>query len=240
MIKINSLFGKTNGISNVAKGILYNTFVLYFVFFIALFNLLYAVVEGNYLHCVLFVLIGFLTSFFNKNMIVILTIAIASATIISNIIVGKKMKLEEGLTNNVDPADDENVSANLISSSTGNSDNRLVGQLINKAGIDNSTANLDVERNNSATKTTENGNNKPNVTAKVTSGNTIAGNTSSQPSSTLVATLQTQAIDLQDAQKNIIKGFETISPYMDKAENIINSIQTTAQTIQQIKKQNTA
>lgn len=187
-----------------AKGIIYNKFVLYTVFIIALFNLLYAAVEHNYLYCVLFVLIGFLTSFFSKNMTVILTITIASATVIRNIIIGGKMKLEEGLTNNVDPGDDENVSANLISSSSGNSDNRLIGELINKK-------------------------------VSTTTGNTIAGNVSSGPSSTLVSSLQTQAIDLQDAQKKIIKGFETISPYMDKAENIIQSIQTTAQTIQQIK-----
>jgi len=206
MVK-NSFFGKTNDVSNVAKGIIYNKYVLYAVFIIALFNLLSAAVDQNYLYCILFVLVGFLTSFFNKNMTVILTITVASATLISNIITGKKMKLEEGLTNqNADPANDRNVSANYIDSSRGNADNRLIGQLIN-------------------------GN------IPTTAGNTIAGNASSQPSSTLVASLQTQAIDLQDAQKKIIKGFETISPYMDKAENIISSIQTTAQTIQQIKKE---
>ena len=206
MVK-NMFFGKTNDVSNVTKGIIYNKYVLYAVFIIALFNLLSAAVEQNYLYCVLFVLIGFLTSFFNKNMTVILTITIASATVISNIVIGKKMKLEEGLANkNSDPSDDRNVSANYIDSSRGNADNRLIGQLIN-------------------------GN------VPTTSGNTIAGNASSQPSTALVSSLQTQAIDLQDAQKKIIKGFETISPYMDKAENIINSIQTTAQTIQQIKKE---
>lgn len=203
----NTFFGKTYDVSNVAKGIIYNKYILYAVFIIALFNLLSAAVEQNYLYCVLFVLIGFLTSFFNKNMTVILTITIASATVISNIVIGKKMKLEEGLANkNSDPSDDRSVSANYIDSSRGNADNRLIGQLIN-------------------------GN------VPTTSGNTIAGNASSQPSAALVSSLQTQAIDLQDAQKKIIQGFEEISPYMDKAENIINSIQTTAQTIQQIKKE---
>ena len=203
----NTFFGKTYDVSNVTKGIIYNKYVLYAVFVIALFNLLSAAVEQNYLYCVLFVLIGFLTSFFNKNMTVILTITIASATVISNIVIGKKMKLEEGLANkNADPANDRNISANYIDSSRGNADNRLIGHLIN-------------------------GN------VPTTSGNTIAGNASSQPSTALVSSLQTQAIDLQDAQKKIIQGFEEISPYMDKAENIISSIQTTAQTIQQIKKE---
>ena len=208
MGKLNSFLGKTNDVSKVAKDVIYNKYVLYVVFLIALLNLLYAAVENNYLYCVLFVLIGFLTSFFSKNMTVILTITIASATIISNIVVGKKTELEEGLTN-IDEGDDERIPANLVDSSKGNSDDRLFGQFIN-------------------------------TTVPMKSGNTIAGNATSQPSSTLVASLQTQAIDLQDAQKNIIKGFETISPYMDKAEKIINSIQTTAQTIQKIKTQQTA
>jgi hypothetical protein len=203
MVKINSFFGKTKEVSSVAKGIIYNKYVLYFVFLIALLNLLYAAVEQNYLYCILFVLIGFLTSFFNKNMTVILTITIAGATMISNIIVGKEIKLEEGLTN-IDAGDDERIPANLLNSSSGNTDDRLYGQII--------IANV-----------------------STTSGNTIAGNTSSMPTKALVASLQTQALDLQDAQKNIINGFETISPHMDKAENLIKSIQTTAQTIQQIK-----
>jgi hypothetical protein len=203
MVKINSFFGKTKDVSSVAKGIIYNKYVLYFVFLIALLNLLYAAVEQNYLYCILFVLIGFLTSFFNKNMTVILTITIAGATMISNIIVGKEIKLEEGLTN-IDAGDDERIPANLLNSSSGNTDDRLYGQII--------IANV-----------------------STTSGNTIAGNTSSMPTKALVASLQTQALDLQDAQKNIINGFETISPHMDKAENLIKSIQTTAQTIQQIK-----
>ena len=209
MMKLNSIFGKTKDVSNIAKGIIYNKYVLYLVFLITLLNLLYAAVEQNYMYCVLFVLIGFLTSFFNKNMTVILTITLASATIISNILIGKKMTLEEGLEG-MDEGDDEHVSANLVGSSKGNSGNRLIGQIING-----------------------------NVPVPTTSGNTIAGNVSSQPPSSLVASLQTQAVDLQDAQKNIIKGFETISPHMDKAENLIKSIQTTAQTIQQLKNNQT-
>lgn len=69
----------------------------------------------------------------------------------------------------------------------------------------------------------------------VYTGNAFAGNISNAPSLKLVENLKEQAMDLQDAQQNIIKGFETISPYMDKAENIIDSIKSTAQTIQSMK-----
>ena len=50
--------------------------------------------------------------------------------------------------------------------------------------------------------------------------------------SQLMETLKDQALDLQEAQKHIIDGFEKIEPHMDRAETLIGSIQQTAQTIQ--------
>jgi hypothetical protein len=48
----------------------------------------------------------------------------------------------------------------------------------------------------------------------------------------LMENLKEQALDLQDAQKQILSGFEMIAPHMDRAETLIGSIQNTAQTIQ--------
>jgi hypothetical protein len=53
--------------------ILNNIYILYFIFIIAVGNLFYLLIENNAVFVTLFVLIGFLTSFFSKNMIVILT-----------------------------------------------------------------------------------------------------------------------------------------------------------------------
>ena len=64
------------------NAILHNRFVLYFIFIIALGNLLTLVYSRDYYSASIFVLIGFLTSFFSKNMIVILCIAIAFTNII--------------------------------------------------------------------------------------------------------------------------------------------------------------
>jgi hypothetical protein len=54
----------------------------------------------------LFVLVGFLVHFFNKNMTIILTLSIATTTIIRNILKGGQLKLE-GLTTSEDSNDNE-------------------------------------------------------------------------------------------------------------------------------------
>jgi hypothetical protein len=60
---------------------------------------------------------------------------------------------------------------------------------------------------------------------------TTAPTTTTSPSQ-MMDVLKEQALDLQDAQKHIIDGFEQIAPHMDRAETLIGSIQQTAQTIQ--------
>jgi len=200
-MQVNTFFGKVlKGIDGLNKptSIVHNKFVLYAIFFISLINLLYSAVKEEYLYCILFILVGFVISFFNKNMTVILTLTIATTTIFHNIIYGKQMIVNEGFD-----ASPTTMPAKKNTNSTDNDTTESVRNII--------TGNVSL------------------------GGNTFAGNVTSQPSANLVNNLRDQAMDLQDAQKNIIKGFETISPYMDKAENIINSIQTTAQTIQSMK-----
>jgi hypothetical protein len=84
------------------NAILHNKFVLYLIFIIALGNLLTLVYTYDYYSASIFVLIGFLTSFFSKNMIVILFIAIAFTNIIKY---GAKAGVE-GMTS--DDSDDSN------------------------------------------------------------------------------------------------------------------------------------
>jgi hypothetical protein len=64
------------------NAILHNKYVLYVIFIIALSNLLTFAYSYDYYSVSIFVLIGFLTSFFSKNMIVILFMAIAFTNII--------------------------------------------------------------------------------------------------------------------------------------------------------------
>jgi hypothetical protein len=59
------------------NSLLYNRALLYFIFFLSLFQLYTFSISGNIGLAIVFLLVGFLTSFFSKNMIVILFIALA-------------------------------------------------------------------------------------------------------------------------------------------------------------------
>ena len=179
---------RSSDILSSAKSVIYNKYVLYFVFLAALLDLFYAAVSQDYLYCIIHILIGFVVSFFNKNMTVILTVTVASANIIRNLIRGTEMKVE-GFDDKIKDSQD--------------SGNDLFGTSVNIP----------------------------------ISGNTQSGNVSAATSSAMIADLKDQAIDLQDAQKKIIQGFEQIEPYMEKAETIIGNIDSTAKTIQRMRDQ---
>ena len=59
-----------------------NVFVIYLIFFIAVGNLFYLLLENNISFVLIFLIIGFLTSFFSKNMIVILTTTLVFTNIL--------------------------------------------------------------------------------------------------------------------------------------------------------------
>jgi len=73
---------------NLSK-ILENKYVLYFVFILAIINLFGYMVTGNFNSIVFFVLVAFLTRYFSKNMIIILTIPLVLTSVF---MVGKKVK----------------------------------------------------------------------------------------------------------------------------------------------------
>lgn len=59
------------------KNILYNRWVLYFIGIIALLDLIYLLAANDMYSVVIFLLTGFLTTFFSKNMVVILSLAMS-------------------------------------------------------------------------------------------------------------------------------------------------------------------
>ena len=72
--------------------VLENQYVLYFVLFLAVTNLLGYLVLGNLHAIIFFILVGYLVSLFNKNMIIILSVPLILTSIF---MIGKKVK--EGL-----------------------------------------------------------------------------------------------------------------------------------------------
>lgn len=201
---LSKILKKVNSVGS-ARGIIYNKYVLYVVFIIALVNLLNSVVNQDYLYCILFVLIGFLIAFFNKNMTVILVLTIAFATILNMIIKGTGMKVE---------GFDDSKKEKFVEGSTSN---KLVGGNVN---LEESEAN-NSESSSKASPT-------ESVSIKATKS-------PSPSPKVLMENLKEQALDLQAAQKEIISGFQQIEPHMQRAEGLIGSIQETAKTIQGMK-----
>jgi hypothetical protein len=61
------------------KNILYNRWILYFIGIIALLDLIYLLAANDLYSVMIFLLTGFLTTFFSKNMVVILSLAMSVA-----------------------------------------------------------------------------------------------------------------------------------------------------------------
>ena len=85
---------KNTGILDAKNNaIIHNRFVLYFIFFIALADLYYLTMAGDFFSVAVFILIGFLTSFFSKNMMIIFFIALTVTNILKY---GTKIRHSEG------------------------------------------------------------------------------------------------------------------------------------------------
>jgi len=96
---IKKLYGKAyqNYSAKIAgsRSLLYNKYVLYVSFAICLLNLLIWLFSGEMVSVGIFLLVGFLTSYFSKNMIVILVIAF----VVSNVVKSGSNIVLEGMTN---------------------------------------------------------------------------------------------------------------------------------------------
>ena len=73
---------KTSEVLRNPGKILYNRYVMYFILSLAIANILFLAVGGELMMVAMFFVVGFVTSFFSKNMIVIMTIAMAITNIV--------------------------------------------------------------------------------------------------------------------------------------------------------------
>lgn len=81
MVSAKSLLNRSKDLSKISTEILQNKFVLYFVFVLAVGNLFHFVFRQDLMSVGIFIATGLLTSFFSKNMTVIMVIAM----VVSNI-----------------------------------------------------------------------------------------------------------------------------------------------------------
>jgi low affinity Fe/Cu permease len=88
-----NLFNRVTRMIPSASGkILYNKWILYFIFVVGIYDVVHFYQRGNIMAVAIFFIVGFLTSFFSKNMIVVIVSAIAVSHIVAY---GNKMT--EGL-----------------------------------------------------------------------------------------------------------------------------------------------
>ncbi len=92
-----------HNLSASGNKLLYNQIVLYFIFAVSLLNLIYLAVDADYVTIAVYLLIGFITSHFSKNMVVILFM---SLTISNMLRIGLFNRMKEGYDNTPDLKDD--------------------------------------------------------------------------------------------------------------------------------------
>jgi hypothetical protein len=93
------------------RDILHNRLVLYIIFFIALINVFVLTTLGDWTYVSIFFLVGFLTSFFSKNMVVILFFAITVTNILKyGSAAGVSRGSLEGFDEGLDKGSDEKKS----------------------------------------------------------------------------------------------------------------------------------
>lgn len=100
MASVKSLLNRSKDLTKISTDVLQNKFVLYFVFILAVGNLFHFVFRQDLMSVGIFIATGLLTSFFSKNMTVIMVVAMVVANIFQ---IGKerdgfsaKKKHEEG------------------------------------------------------------------------------------------------------------------------------------------------
>jgi hypothetical protein len=90
-------------IASIPKSILYNRYVLYFVFAIAVGNIVQFMMQQDHISVLLMVVVGLLTSFFSKNMVVIMVVALVVANVLKY---GTHLRVE-GFKSDKDEDDEE-------------------------------------------------------------------------------------------------------------------------------------
>ena len=167
---------------------LYCRWVLYLLFILAIGNIYYLLVNYDYFTLAIFVLVAFLTTFFSKNMVVILCISLVISTIFKSVRIAegyeggltKKDKesfdyIMEKLSNfredyqnendaNANAAATDNTNANTSNVATDNTNananaNANTG---NATATDNTNANTNVNTNDNTTNPNKKNNNNNN------------------------------------------------------------------------------
>lgn len=186
-----------------SSAILSNKYVLYFLVIATLSSLAGYVISNDYSSAAILILVGFIASFFSKNMIVVLVIAITFSQLIRITFMSRE-GFREGAT---DMSNSEALNAVSDSEKT----------------VQEETANM--KENAKATESAiaaggEAANNEANKQAERQSKFEDLKKDTSQ-----LKELEKQAMDLLNVQQEIINGLQKMEPMLTKAEQLSNKLE---------------
>lgn len=179
--------------------LLHNCYVMYFVLFLAVADLLVLSVAREYVFILIFVLVAYLTSFFSKNMMVILVVAIVATNVLRS-----GSKFSEGLEN----AEEEE---------------KHVENLENAEEEEKHVENLEnAEEEKPVEQKTEDA--KPNATESFDLKTKSATSLSSSPIEGLDV-LGDQTAQLISTQKKLMENMKTLEPMLTQAEKFMSQFE---------------
>jgi hypothetical protein len=101
--KLNRILNNRSSSSDfLSKNWLYCRWVLYTVFILSIGNIYYLLLGGDYFTLAVFILVAFLTTFFSKNMVVILCISLVISTILKSVQVKEGLELSKNDLNTIE------------------------------------------------------------------------------------------------------------------------------------------
>ena len=186
--------------------LLHNCYVMYFVLFLAIADLLVLTVSKEYFFILIFILVGYLTSFFSKNMMVIMVVAIVATNVLRS---GSGVRLSEGLKN----AEEE--------------EKRLEESLENaeeEKPLEESLENADEEKSTEDAVEDKKKEQKPKTTESFDLNTKKATSLSSSPIEGLDV-LGDQTAQLISTQKKLMENMKTLEPMLTQAEKFMSQFE---------------
>jgi hypothetical protein len=211
--------------------VLNSRFLLYFIFFLAIVDLLFFSVAGEFGFIAVFILIGYLTSFFSKNMMVILTVAMVFTNIIR---FGRDVRVE-GMTMEEDELNeefkeefDDSDFEKYLEGGSGNAPAPAKAQAKAQA---NAKANAKAPAQAPAPVKAQVKAPAPIATSDFkAAGDSTLDNTnavSNEDPSNKLAGLNAQTQSLLEKQQILLKNMDSLNPLLKKAESFMQQFQST-------------
>lgn len=193
--------------------ILRSQIVLYLFLFMSVIQLFFFMNTNDFSSLIIFIMIGVLTSFFNKNMIVILCLSLAISNIIKYGVQG--VRVSEGFDPEVELSKEEDE---IADNSIDNLDDIPMKKLGGEKPLDGNGKKKSAETKKTADKK------KPAAdTKKVADTKKPAANDKkAKKTEELKNELKIEFPEFKDIQKEIIAGIDKINPLLKKAENYMN------------------